>query len=93
MQVIPACAHTGVKRKLKCYDDYALETYRPELNIYLEVDWILLGTQFTCTNTKLKNIKMELQSDKKEILHNLAEQNIKDNKSTKDSPKSFQQLG
>ena len=52
-------------------------------------DLILLGTQLTCTNTKLKNIKIELQSEKKEILHNLAEQNIKDNKSTKDSPKSF----
>ena len=38
---------------------------------------------------KVKNIKIELQSEKKEILHNLAEQNIKDNKSTKDSPKSL----
>ena len=28
-------------------------------------DLILLGTQFTCTNTKLKNIKIELQSEEK----------------------------
>ena len=53
-------------------------------------DLIWLGTQNTYTNTKFKNIKIELQSEKKKYCTiYLAEQNIKDNKSTKDSPKSF----
>ena len=51
---------------------------------------ILLGTQYTCTKTKFKKIKIELQNEKKKYCTiYLAEQNIKDNKSTKDSPKSF----
>ena len=38
---------------------------------------------------KVKKHQNWITEEKKEILHNLAEQNIKDNKSTKDSPKSF----